>query len=129
MRVRCDEGSAEAITSGQDNASEAATTQTEASNSASSEQRQILDRAISLRAAQEQNICLNIDNLNVKHSEEMSIKTEIQQYKARALSDRAAAQAEVESNSSAFNDGFAQARTWATDYRTRREELEGESGN
>ena len=123
------ESSADALTTGQDTASEEASTQSEASTSASSEQRQVLDQAITLRAAQEENICLNIDNLHVKHSEEQTIKVEIQQQKAQALTDRATARAEVESHSTAFTSGFTQATSWAEDYRSKREALTSETGN
>lgn len=124
-----DANTAGALTTAQDTASSEATAQTATANTASQEQRQVLDQAIMVRAAQEQSVSQNIDSLNAKHTEELAIQTEIQQHKAQALADRATARAEVESHAGVFNSGFAEATSWASDYRTRREALTGETGS
>jgi hypothetical protein len=109
-------GGGTAIEDGQKKGKEDSKKNVDNAQSMSDQQRQFLDEAISLRQAQETNVCENIESMDQKYAEEQAIKAEIQTVKAKALAEREAEKAEVEKNASSFNSDYTALNAWGTDH-------------
>ncbi len=105
---------------GQDKAKQQADARSKEGQSNSQQQQQFLDQALQLRAKQDASVAKNIQSLEGKQQEELSIQGQIKGRKAAALAEEAAARAECEAESAKFNEGYARASTWAKQYEAKR---------
>ena len=114
----------ESLDAGSRMASEDAPQKKQQGADASGQQRAFLDAAISERQRQEQSLTGAQEQVRTKYQEEQAILQGIQLAKGQALQRRETAKAEVESNASAFNQGYTSLEAWRAEYVAARGTLE-----
>lgn len=113
-----------AIQDGPEEAQNQSTQRSTESSAASDQQRQFLDQAIALRAAQQSDIEGNICSLETRYDQEQAILEEIKVQKAMALADREVAKGQVEENANGFVEQYNQMEAWRQTYLQRRSAVE-----
>jgi hypothetical protein len=121
--------SGDQMSGGQDKADSEAKGRTAQGQGHSKGQQQFLDQALATQTRQEQALAGNIQALDAKHQQENADRDAIRNKKAQALTEEQQARSEAETESAAFNEGYAKAKAWSVQYEAKRKDVKAGGGD